>query len=99
MQQESGPVFKSKNDLTRDDLVDLFQTLADKAQDGGLTLSSGAGQVEIALPDGCRVEIEVTDKVERDGIERELELEISWRVDETGAPLEGQLPKRGFTIS
>ena len=98
-QQQNGAVFKSKNDLTREDLADLFQTLADRASDGTITLASGAGQVQFELPDGCRVEIEVNDKPHRGGIERELELEISWQVDETGAPIEGQTPKRGFTIS
>ena len=97
--QNGGAVFKSKNDLSREDLADLLQTLADRFHEGDLTLSKGAEQVEIDLPDGCRVEIEVNDKPHRGGIERELELEISWQVDERGAPIEGQTPKRGFTIS
>lgn len=99
MPQENAPVFKSKNDVSREELADLFQTLADRASEGDLTLSKGGEQVHLALPDGCRIEIEVSDSPHRGGIERELELEISWQVDEQGHPIEGQTPKRGFTIS
>lgn len=99
MSDGAGPVFKSKTDLSRDELADLFQTLADRASEGSLTLSTGTEQVVFDLPDGCLVELEVTDSAVQGGFERELELEITWRVDETGAPIEGQTPKRGFTIS
>ncbi|MEF3322637.1 hypothetical protein PV375_02875 [Gulosibacter sp. GYB002] len=56
--------------------------------------------VTFDFADGCLVEIEVTDKpIASGGFEREFELEISRRVDETGAPVEGQTPKCGFTVS
>ncbi|NLT26979.1 MAG: amphi-Trp domain-containing protein [Microbacteriaceae bacterium] len=99
MPQDDAPVFKSKNDITREELADLFQTLADRASEGDLTLTKGTDQVHLVLPDGCRIELEVSDSPRDGGIERELELEITWKVDEQGAPLEGQTPRRGFTIS
>lgn len=93
-------VFKSKNEISRDELVDLFQSLADRASEGTLTLTAAGDPVTFDFPDGCLVEIEVADKpIPSGGFERELELDISWRVDETGVPVEGQTPKRGFTVS
>ena len=93
-------IFKSKNEISRDELADLFQSLADRASEGTLTLTAAGDPVTFDFADGCLVEIEVIDKpIASGGFEREFELEISWRVDETGAPVEGQTPKRGFTVS
>lgn len=33
-------VFKSKNEISRDELADLFQSLADRASEGTLTLTA-----------------------------------------------------------
>lgn len=101
MQSKRGPVFKSKNTLSRDELADLFETFADRIRQGRITLSRGGQSVEVALPEGCRVDVQVKDKAKRNRneIERELELEIHWNVDESGKPTENQAPKRGFSIT
>lgn len=97
--RKSGPLFESKNDLSRDQLADLFQTFADRIRQGSLTLSRGAESVEITLPSLVRIEVEVEDKVKRSRIERELELEIKWSVDKAGEPTDDQRPKRGFSVT
>lgn len=99
MQQNSGRVFKSKAELSRDELADLFQTFADRIREGRLTLSQGAQEVEIGLPTGFRVDLEVEDEAKRDRRVRELEIEISWNVDDTGQPTEDQAPRSGFSVT
>lgn len=99
MQEDPGRVFKSKADLTRDELANLFQTFAERIRAGRLTLSQGAQEVELALPNGFRVELELEDEAKRDRRVRELEIEIKWTVDDTGQPAEDQAPGSGFTVS
>lgn len=91
-------VFKSKNDLSRDELADLFATFADRIRTGSLTLTRGDEQVEIELPTNFRVDLQVKDATKRDRHERELEIEINWNVDSGGTPT-GEAPRRGFTVS
>ena len=43
--------------------------------------------------------MEVTDARKRRGIERELEIEIEWHVDENGKPVTKEGPTSGFAIS
>lgn len=101
MTTPSGKAFKSKDHLTRDELAGLLSSLADKIRTGTVSLgSSDASQeLELNMPDALTVEIQVEDSVKRSGTERELEIEMSWRVDAQGNPESQQRPHRGFTIS
>lgn len=97
--RKPGPLFESKNDLSREQLADLFQTFADRIREGSITLSRGTESLDVALPPMAQIEVEVKDKVKRTRIERELELEITWNVDKAGEPTGEQKTKRGFSIS
>lgn len=66
---------------------------------GELTLGAGESALQMELPGTFRATMEVTDARKRRGIERELELEISWYVDVTGAPVETKPPASVFTLS
>lgn len=51
------------------------------------------------LPGTFRTTMEVTDARKRRGIERELEIEIEWHVDENGKLVTKEGPTSGFAIS
>lgn len=97
----SKSVFKSKDALSRQELADLFETLAKRIRSGTMTLSSGGGgnHVDLQLPETLTVEVEVEDSMKRSGIQREFELEMKWDVQDDGTPVAQQPPNRGFTIS
>lgn len=80
-------LMKSKVVLSRDELADVLESLATKIRDGQMTLSGGGTAVTLDLPTVMRVETEVKDSVKPKRTTRELEIEIEWRVDETGQPL------------
>ncbi|HZK04418.1 MAG TPA: amphi-Trp domain-containing protein [Actinomycetaceae bacterium] len=92
-------LLKAKSALTRDELADLLIGLADKIQNGRVTLSDGANTVDMQLPESLKVDIEVEDDVKPARIKRQLEIEIEWRVDEAGQPALDQGGSAGLTIS
>lgn len=98
-----GPkkVFDSKDTLSRQELAELLETLAERIRSGTITLSSSTttNQVELQLPESLTLEMQVEDSVKRSGTKRELELEIRWAVQDDGTPVEQPGPDRGFRIS
>lgn len=89
---------KSKASFNRDELADLLETLAARIRAGEMTLGTGESTVTMTMPTSFNTTMEV-DSRKRAGIERELELEIDWMVDEAGEPVEKPGPASGFAIS
>lgn len=81
---------KSKASFSRDELADLLETLAARIRAGEMTLGTGESTVTMTMPTSFNTTMEVVDSRKRAGIERELELEIDWMVDEAGEPVESQ---------
>ncbi|PLA36096.1 amphi-Trp domain-containing protein [Corynebacterium amycolatum] len=90
---------KSKASFSRDELADLLETLAARIRAGEMTLGTGESTVTMTMPTSFNTTMEVVDSRKRAGIERELELEIDWMVDEAGEPVEKPGPASGFAIS
>lgn len=90
---------KSKTSFSRDELADLLETLAARIRAGEITLGTGESAVTMTMSTSFNTTIEVVDSRKRTGIERELELEIDWMVDEAGEPVEKPGPASGFAIS
>ena len=90
---------KSKASFNRDELADLLETLAARIRAGEMTLGTGESAVTMTMPTSFNTTMEVVDSRKRAGIERELELEIDWMVDEAGEPVEKPGPASGFAIS
>lgn len=90
---------KSKASFSRNELADLLETLAARIRAGEMTLGTGESAVTMTMPTSFNTTMEVVDSRKRAGIERELELEIDWMVDEGGEPVEKPGPASGFAIS
>lgn len=90
---------KSKTSFNRDELADLLETLAARIRAGEMTLGTGESAVTMTMPTLFNTTIEVVDSRKRTDIERGLELEIDWMVDEAGEPVEKPGPASGFAIS
>ena len=90
---------KSKTSFSRDELAGLLETLAARIRAGEMTLGTGESAVTMTMPTSFNTTIEVVDSRKRTGIERGLELEIDWMVDEAGEPVEKPEPASGFAIS
>lgn len=97
--KKNQKLLKSKADFSREELAALLENLAERIRAGDMTLGAGESAVSMDLPGTFRTTMEVTDSRKRRGIERELELEIEWYVDEDGTPVNEEGPASGFAIS
>lgn len=96
MTESSKYVFESQDTVSRDELAELFETLAQRIRSGSVTLA--AQQVDVQLPDALKLKLQVEDSVKRSDTRREFELEMGWNVHDDGTPVAQQSPNRGFTI-
>ena len=96
MTESSKYVFESQDTVSRDELAELFETLAQRIRSGSVTLVTQ--QVDVQLPDALKLKLQVEHSVKRSDTRRELELEMGWNVHDDGTPVAQQSPNRGFTI-
>lgn len=96
MTESSKYVFESQDTVSRDELAELFETLAQRIRSGSVTLVTQ--QVDVQLPDALKLKLQVEHSVKRSDTRRELELEMGWDVHDDGTPVAQQSPNRGFTI-
>ncbi len=74
-------LFESETEESRAAVADYLRSVADRLDDGAVTLRSGDEELTVNPPE--TVEFEV--KVEREGAETSLELELEWAEDASGA--------------
>lgn len=91
-------LLQSKDKLTRDELAELLEIIAGRIRRGELTLGGGKDSVKMVLPDKFRVKIGIKDAAKKQA-QRELEIEMKWRVDELGTPMPNLERPRGFSVS
>jgi amphi-Trp domain-containing protein len=75
-------LFRSEEWKARRSAAALLRGLADKLEEGEVTLRRGEEEVTLMLPDTVELEIEVTEKVKEHKTEQELEIEIEWTVEQ-----------------
>lgn len=75
-------LFRSEEWKARRSAAALLRDLADKLEEGEVTLRRGEEEVTLMLPDTVELEIEVTEKVKEHKTEQELEIEIEWTVEQ-----------------
>lgn len=90
---------KSKANFSPDELADLLETIAGRIRAGEMTLGNGDAALTMTMPSSFQTTMEVIDSRKRAGIERELELEIAWNIDEDGNPVDKPGPATGFAVS
>jgi amphi-Trp domain-containing protein len=75
-------LFRSEEWKPRQSVAAFLRELADKLEEGEVTLMRGEDEVRLTLPETVELEIEVTEKVKKSKTEQELEIEIEWTVEQ-----------------
>ena len=82
-------LFKSEERKSRTDVSHFLHQLADKISEGKVTLSQGAEEMVLELPQNLILELQVEDEEKGSkGIQHSLEVEIKWFDNGQGGPLE-----------
>ncbi|MDO5029806.1 MAG: amphi-Trp domain-containing protein [Corynebacterium sp.] len=90
---------KSNANFSPAELADLLETITGRIRAGEMTLGNGDAALTMTMPSSFQTTMEVIDSRKRAGIERELELEIAWNIDEDGNPVDKPGPATGFAVS
>ena len=82
-------LFKSQERKNRTDVGHFLHQLADKISEGKVTLSQGAQDIILELPQNLILELQVEDEDKgKKGIQHSLEVEIKWFDNEQDGSLE-----------
>lgn len=75
-------LFKSEQGVTRENAVKRLRDIAERLEDGSIELSEGGNSVSLRVPTNIEFEI----KVEQEGHEKSLEIELEWDEREDSEP-------------
>ena len=82
-------LFKSQDRKSRTDVSTFLHQLADKVAKGSITLSQGAEELSLQIPEDMVLEVQVEDEEKGiKGIQHSLEIEIKWFDTDQGGSLE-----------
>jgi amphi-Trp domain-containing protein len=81
----SNVVFKNEEKISRSEIAEKIQKIADGVERGEINLKSGDESVQLRPSESCEFELEVEE--ESDG-EISLEIEIEWDKNEKAGELE-----------
>ena len=71
-------LFKTEERRNAQETASFLRVLADRLEEGKLTLKSGQEQIELSLPSMLTLETKVEEEEKRGKIKRSLEVEIEW---------------------
>ena len=79
-------LFKSEEPKKTSEAAAVLRTIADKIEQGEITFSRGAEEVQLAIPQNLVLEIKVESetKAGRPGEKKSLEIELEWREGQPG---------------
>jgi amphi-Trp domain-containing protein len=80
-------LFRSEERKARRSATAFLRELADKLEEGEVTLRRGEDEVTLMLPETVELEIEVTEKAKDRKTEQELEIEIEWTKEQAEGPV------------
>ncbi len=72
-------LFKSEEKKSRVEIVSLLRSVADRIEQGHMTLRQGEKEVVLDFPQHMTLELKVEDEQKkRKGIKRQIEIELEW---------------------
>ncbi|MEA3377701.1 MAG: amphi-Trp domain-containing protein [Chloroflexota bacterium] len=80
-------LFRSEEWKARRSTAAFLREVADKLEEGEITLLRGEEELGLTLPETVELEIEVTEKVKKHKTEREIEIEIEWTEEQAEGPV------------
>ncbi|MCH8562990.1 amphi-Trp domain-containing protein [Nesterenkonia sp. YGD6] len=90
MSSNARTLLKGKQVLTRAELADFLNVLADQIREGDIDLSLDGQRVRIRAEEQIGLSVEVKDTPKSGHVKRELELEMWWSLAERqGSPSSG----------
>lgn len=82
-------LIKNEEKMSRQEAVKMLRNIADKLEEGKITLSQGNKEVELIIPKRVEVEIKAEEEIKKRKTTKKLEIEIEWLVggsdDATGS--------------
>lgn len=79
-------LLKSEEKMSRSEAAALMRDIADKIENGKVTLSRGKKETILDIPERVEVEIKAEEEVGKKKTERKLEIEIEWKVGDQNGP-------------
>ena len=76
-------LFKSEEKKTRNEAAELLRLIADKVEQGQITLGQNNNQVTLDFPGNLVVEVKAEEE-EKVKVKRSLEIELEWVLGEEG---------------
>lgn len=73
-------LFKSEEKKTRSEIAKVLRLMADKVEQGHISLSGEGGSVDLAFPENMILEIKAEEEMKRKTM-RSLEIELEWAVN------------------
>ncbi|WP_330631445.1 amphi-Trp domain-containing protein [Halocatena halophila] len=78
-------LFEVERQQSRTAIADYLQSVVDKlAADESFTLTDGAEEITLTVPETAEFEVKVERETEGDDVEMSVEFEIEWSDGETG---------------
>ncbi len=71
-------LFKTEERRSASEIAAFLRQLADRVEQGKVTLKSGANEIELPLPSTMSFEVKVEEEEKRGKIKRTIEVEIEW---------------------
>lgn len=77
-------LFKSEEKKKRSDIANTLRTIADKLDQGNLTLKQNENETTVEFPDQMVLELKVEEEQGK-RLKKSLEIELEWIIGETGS--------------
>lgn len=82
-------LFKSEEKKTPAEVAQILRLVAEKIENGSITLSQGDEALDLDIPADLTFEIKAEEEIGRTKTTRSLEFEIEWAVGEENTPSGG----------
>ncbi len=76
-------LFRSKEKMSNKEAAELMRLLADKIEQGKVSLSKGNDTLKIKVPGRVEVQVKAEKEVGKNKTQKKLEVEIQWLVGES----------------
>ena len=72
-------LFKSEEKKTKSEIADILNRIADKIEQGNISLDNGAGSIDLQFPENMVLEIKVEEEINHK-TKHSFEIELEWTV-------------------
>ncbi len=81
---EETVLFSSEEKADRTRVCSFLRDLADRIEANNVVLRQGDSEIPVDIPDAVELEVKLEEETGTSGTEQSLEVELEWRVGESG---------------